>query len=120
MTVLSDVVYRIQQVGSRVRKIVHFDRLKPYFGFQRNEAEETTPTNQETHHTPPQQVEAETDLDEWEIQTEPIAADPEPEETVTEEAEPDPPEPDPPEPTLRRSQRNRRPPQRYGVEDVYV
>ena len=51
MTVLSDV-YRIQRVGSKQRKIVHFDRMKPFYGLQMNEEEEATQTDQETHGHP--------------------------------------------------------------------
>ena len=48
VTVLSDAVYRIEREGSRQRKVVHFDRLKPYHGPQMEEGEEATQADRET------------------------------------------------------------------------
>ena len=108
VTVLSDAVYRIQREGSRQRKIVHFDRLKPYYG--------ATQSDQRTHdQVHPQPMETENELDEWEII--PYTVEAEPEESVTEAAES---RPDSAVPPLRRSQRSHRPPQRYGIDDIYV
>ena len=120
VTVLSDAVYRIQREGSRQRKVVHFDRLKPYHGPQMEEGEEATQTDRETHSRQvfPQQMELGNEFDEWEIVgTEPLTVEAETEESVTEAAEPKPPSAVPP---IRCSQRNRCPPQRYGFDEVYV
>ena len=48
VTVLSDAVYCIKRVGSRQRKLVHYDRLKPYNGPEMEEEGEATPTTQKS------------------------------------------------------------------------